>query len=380
MSKVFIEETTLTNIGSAIREKTGKSDLIAPGDMPAEIRSIVSGGGGSDIDWPAELVVGSANHMETWEWILDDMPPTIIKCASGANGLFNGCSTTEDLSKFTVTTTALATIFQQLFSGCKQLKSLPEVRFTSKTLSNFNSTFANCNMLREIPYDYYYLKDITTGEISGGLGFNDYPYKQSTYSNCYSLRRFPEWVKTPQTATSLNGRLYSTYNNCYVADEVVDVIVFTASITSNFYQTKCFDGLSRAKRITFMTDNGTPYAGANQKQAIDLSVYVGYAEKAGNILDYNSGIGADKQVTDAASYQALKNDPDWWTTDVNYSRYNHDSALETINTLPDVSTGSNNTIKFLGASGALTDGGAINTLTEEEIAVAAAKGWTVTFV
>ena len=46
MSKVFIEETTLTNIGDAIREKTGKNDLIAPGDMPREIRGIESGGGG----------------------------------------------------------------------------------------------------------------------------------------------------------------------------------------------------------------------------------------------------------------------------------------------------------------------------------------------
>ena len=39
-----------------------------------------------------------------------------------------------------------------------------------------------------------------------------------------------------------------------------------------------------------------------------------------------------------------------------------------------------NTIKFRGEAGALTDGGAINTLTEEEIAVAAAKGWTVSIV
>ena len=45
MSKVAINEITLTNIGDAIREKTGKTDLIAPGDMPAEIASISTGGG-----------------------------------------------------------------------------------------------------------------------------------------------------------------------------------------------------------------------------------------------------------------------------------------------------------------------------------------------
>ena len=57
----------------------------------------------------------------------------------------------------------------------------------------------------------------------------------------------------------------------------------------------------------------------------------------------------------------------------------------TINCLPDTaaylaSAGGTNTIKFKGGAGSSTDGGAINTMTEEEIAVAAAKGWTVTFV
>ena len=103
------------------------------------------------------------------------------------------------------------------------------------------------------------------------------------------------------------------------------------------------------------------------------------------ITSFNSGITADKEVTDATTYAALKNDPDWFTCDVAYSRYNHDSAVATINSLPDTSAylaanGGNNTIMFTGAAGSATDGGAINTLTQEEIAVATAKGWTVTLV
>lgn len=75
---------------------------------------------------------------------------------------------------------------------------------------------------------------------------------------------------------------------------------------------------------------------------------------------------------------------DSWTTQREYSRYNHDSAVRTINSLPDTSeyletAGGSNTICFKGDAGSLTDGGAINTLTEEEIAVAAAKGWTITY-
>ena len=66
------------------------------------------------------------------------------------------------------------------------------------------------------------------------------------------------------------------------------------------------------------------------------------------------------------------------------SVYNHDSAVETINSLPDTSAflaeaGGTNTIIFYRDQGANTDGGAIGNLTAEEIAVAAAKGWTVAF-
>jgi hypothetical protein len=98
-----------------------------------------------------------------------------------------------------------------------------------------------------------------------------------------------------------------------------------------------------------------------------------------------NGITEDKFVYDDLTYQALKDDPDWFTYKIAYSRYNHDSAVNTINSLPDTSAylataGGTNTIKFRGEAGSATDGGAISTLTEEEIAVATAKGWTVTLV
>lgn len=43
MSKVFIEESTLTAIGDSIRNKTGKQALISPLNMPTEIESIKGG-------------------------------------------------------------------------------------------------------------------------------------------------------------------------------------------------------------------------------------------------------------------------------------------------------------------------------------------------
>jgi hypothetical protein len=45
MSKVFIEESTLTSIGDAIREKNGTTDMIAPLNMATAITNLPSGGG-----------------------------------------------------------------------------------------------------------------------------------------------------------------------------------------------------------------------------------------------------------------------------------------------------------------------------------------------
>ena len=177
---------------------------------------------------------------------------------------------------------------------------------------------------------------------------------------------------------------YYGFNDCYSLDELINLpIPYTKSEWTSDTFSSTFSFCHRLKDVTFALNNGIPYTVKWQYQTIDLSNCVGYANYKSNILNNNNGITADKEVTDDASYQLLKNDPDWFTCDVNYSRYNHDSAVATINSLPDTSAylataGGTNTIQFAGASGTNTDGGAINTLTEEEIAVATAKGWTVT--
>ena len=47
MAKIFIEESTLSNIGKSIRAKTGRTSKISPLNMPAEIASIQTGDSGS---------------------------------------------------------------------------------------------------------------------------------------------------------------------------------------------------------------------------------------------------------------------------------------------------------------------------------------------
>jgi hypothetical protein len=185
------------------------------------------------------------------------------------------------------------------------------------------------------------------------------------------------------SATSGYYALYNnTFKNCYVLDELIDFPVNTNGIPTRNLFANTFSGCYRLKDLIFATQNGTPYVAQWTGQTIDLTS-VGYGTSDFSFTSYNSGITTAKGVTNDSTYYSLRNDPDWYTTNVNYSRYNHDSAVNTINSLPDTSAylatkGGTNTIKFKGLSGSSTDGGAINTLTEAEIAVATAKGWTVT--
>ena len=46
MSKIILEDSTMTNIADAIRNKNGETGQYLPSEMPAKIEAIETGGGG----------------------------------------------------------------------------------------------------------------------------------------------------------------------------------------------------------------------------------------------------------------------------------------------------------------------------------------------
>ena len=375
----------LSAIGAAIREKTGKSELLTLDAMPTEIASITTGGGGeeafNELDVARDDAVSTRdNCLNKW---IDGKSFTIN--TPTLSRLFYSSNQLVDLSKVKIilNNTSGQPPFAT-FNGCSKLEKLPSITCigTYWALTNYNNLFAYCNMLKTISTDlwdvYSELSKNTTGEIMG----------QQMFYCCYSLRQLPDILKMWQGKKVKNNSscfYKGAFNCCYVLDEILNIPVLHSSSNTLTYSAlgETFSNCMRAKEITFISGETASWKG----QTLDLSYFVGYVSSnyKPNILNYNSGITADKEVTDDATYQALKNDADWFSVDVNYSRYNHDSAVNTINSLPDTSAylaanGGTNTIKFKGAAGALTDGGAINTLTEAEIAVATAKGWTVSLV
>lgn len=377
-----INDTHLTSIANAIRSKNGETSGYTPADMPAAIGRIPTGGS-AEIPSEAFSISGNCQYMfsnKHWDWFIENYGSQVTTSSiSNTNNMFvfSGVETIP----FTINLSTSGCSCVGMFENCTNLKTLPEVSGKS---NSFSKVFSYCYRIRQIPDSW------------GNLDFS-YFYTQSytsmnaIFDHCYSLREIPPSLLSnlhnDKTTSIYSKTYYMFFNYCYSLNEILNLPVDGATITSNMFGAT-FERCSRLKNMTFATNNGTPYTANWKTQTIDLTKAVGYSYADGTqdyILNYNSGITKDKEVIDDATYQALKNDLDWWTIKKNYCRYNHDSAVATINSLPDTSAylttaGGTNTIKFDGNSGSATDGGAINTLTEEEIAVATAKGWTVTLV
>lgn len=380
MAKLFIEESTLTSIGDAIRGKTGETALLKPLDMPTAIEGIQAGGG---IPEEALTLTGGYGYKfanNSWNWFIEEFGDEITteNLFDQSNGRMFSDSTELETIPFDLNMhPERYQVFSYMFTCCKNLKEIGTIR--NAWPEKMENMFRECYNLRYLPeFENFNPQRLETYKYAS-LG--------TMFYQCYSLRSIPEdFLKklcTPLVTTTSYPVFYNFGWN-YALDEVRGLNPQTGTITSNIFSGG-FQLCYRLKDIIFATqDDGTPYSVEWKYQVIDLTTSLGFGGSSTTILGYNSGITADKFVSDDATYQALKNDPDWYALKAEYSRYNHDSAVNTINSLPDTSAylataGGTNTIKFKGEAGSATDGGAINTLTEEEIAVATAKGWTVSF-
>lgn len=372
MANVLVNEDSLTGIADAIRGKNGSTDTYKPSEMAAAI-SAISGGGGPSIPDSAFVISGDCSYWDyngKWDTFIE-----AYKDKWSTNNLVD-CSFMFSYSKLTsilfdinvMDTVVLASIF-----ASSKLTTVPIINGNNITVQSIANMFSNMQKIKNIPDDYFnFITDI---------------YSSSTvligvFNQCNNLRNFPSSFNSVIKKFKGTSYIYSPYYNlcynCNSLNEITNLGITPTTVANNEFSSS-FDYCRRLKSLTFESNQTANW----KNHTINLSLYVGYGFSKSNATA--AGISVDKEVKDATTYAALKDDVDWWTNNIAYSRYNHDSAVATINSLPDTSAylataGGTNTIKFRGAAGSATDGGAINTLTEEEIAVAAAKGWTVTLV
>lgn len=360
----------LEAIGNAVRAKTGDTNKLTLDEMATKIQGIAPGPTTSDLTITGDCSKRFANG--GWDWVIKKYGDQITTHdITSVDSMFSNSKV--DRIPFSINLSDNKTggfRMDSVFYACYNLTEFPYIEnAVPRTMQHFSS---HNYSIQQVPENYF---DNWNWNIMKNMTSQYDGYADQLFTSCFELRKLPlAWL------ANMNPKIYYTYSyfcsgfgNCSVLDELLELPVpYTAVWTGNAFRAFC-SNTYRIKNITFAPTGPKKW----KNQEIDLSYRQGYGPV--------NNIGKDKCVVDDATYAALKNDPDWWTNDVAYSRYNHDSAVATINSLPDTSeylatSGGVNIIKFRGAAGEKTDGGAINTLTAEEIAVAAAKGWTVSLV
>lgn len=387
MAKVFIEETTLSSIGDAIRDKGGTNELISPLDMPNAIINLPSGGGG-DIEVEPIVLSGNQDYgcsgamAGAYLELFGDTVST--EGITSAEYMFKGNTAKRipfDIN-FKLDSYQYSNDISLIFDGCINIVELPKLNnVIPQSIANM---FNGCFKLKYIPDDYgadWDWSQLQTSTLGTG----------NVFWHCYNLRKAPKTIikNNFNLSTSSYGNMYNyLFSYCIVLEEVDGLAVSPATFTSGVFH-NMLEKNWRLSHFTFETnEDGTPKTANWKNQKLSFTGSGGFTSQYDSSIDRTlcayTDITKDKMVIDDATYQALKDDPDWFAANVAYWRYNHDSAVNTINSLPDTSAylaanGGTNTITFKGEAGSGTDGGAINTMTEEEIAVAAARGWTVSF-
>lgn len=396
MAKVLYEESNIQAIADAIRSKNGTNNTYKTSDMAAAIAAITTGGGDGTctrehIPEEAYALTGDIRYAfggKRFKWFAESCDKITTNNITEAEHLFDESEIEHILFDLNFKDGLIK--LDYAFNRCEKLKTLPKchVNPTGATYSGLRLSHLlhGCYLLTNADnlFDEEDLDSLANLKITSKYSA---PYYNYIFQDCYSLRQIPKWFWklriSEESTTYPSYNMYNyTFGNCRALDELENLPVMrcNATATENLF-VSTFNNCSRLKKLTFETqEDGSPYVVNWKNQIIDLYTYSpGYVNGSSDtILKYDSGITADKEVIDDATYQALKDDPDWFTRFPAYCRYNHDSAVETINSLPDTSAaGGGNSIKFRGTCGSATDGGAISTLTKAEVQVARNKGWDV---
>ena len=265
MAKIFIEESTLSNIGKSIRAKTGRTSKISPLNMPTEIASIQTGDGGSSspvlsndatfYDYDGTIVASySLEEVQTltslpdgpahdgltfqgWNWSLEDiktmyravnvgaiyttndgktriyitlgegrMSPLLGCCPNGTVIVDWGDGTTPDTLTGTSTSTIQYTPTHNYTSPGNYVISLT----VDGTCGFLGSSTSNnyCYLLKHSTdsdiRNQYYQGAITKIEFGDGVT----NIGQSAFQNCHSLTS----ITIPDNVTSIGA---NAFENCY---------------------------------------------------------------------------------------------------------------------------------------------------------------------
>lgn len=145
MARYLIEDTTLTDIADAIREKTGETDLIYPDEMGEKIQNISHAAPLLELrGWNADsLFANNYKNVESFDKLrFDTLPP---KSILSAKNMFQYCVALKQAPFFD---TSNCSDMSFMFANCSALETVP--RYDMRNVGSVTSMFTNCNKLKEV--------------------------------------------------------------------------------------------------------------------------------------------------------------------------------------------------------------------------------------
>ena len=264
------------------------------------------------------------------------------------------------------------------FSGCKNLTELPILSTApyNGTISNLRYMFSDCYSITQIPSGYLSNQAIVLAQY-------DADTFRGIFQNCVRLEEMNDGSFLQY------GKEYSNmFKNCCSLRKLEGLVLKdfqnVKRITNEFSGT--FDNCAMLSSLVFSTSGDYKM----DSQTIDLTTCGYSTDRDGKYKfgSYTFQLPIAKGVFNENTYEHLKDTEDWWTNQVAYSKYDRQSAIATINSLPDTKKFVDsqplpypNKIKFKkGAGSAKGDLYNMSNLTDEEKGVATVKGWTVELV
>lgn len=297
---------------------------------PSKIESISTGGGtgGSGLDWSAigysEQPQSLINGYNYAKQIYDNWSPKQTSL------FYNG---NANLVFFPLVDTSNVTSLYNAFYACSSLISVPLIN-TSK-VTTFEKAFYNCSSL----------KDIALLDMSSATTL-----KQAFYS-C-SLKNIPLFD------TSNIQNFQNAFENCSSIETVPSFDMSSATITTNmFYKCNALKTVPSLNTIN-VTDMSSMFSWSSNLETVG-KINADKVTNIKNIFYYCN------KLTNLGGFTNLSID-----LDLTISNYiTATSLMNVINEAKDLSTE--------GKTATLTIAGKVGLLTEEQIAIATSKGWTL---
>lgn len=371
---------TFTNIADAIRSKTETTDKITPENMPAMIEGITTGGNVMELSITSNGTYRAPEGIDGYTPVIVNVPQDGSPSAEALKikGVGNYRFAFDNWNWFieqygNQITTENIIVAESMFAQSPSILEIPfDLNFDKENgaviqsifvnsgiskcpkmtgkITNTNMMFGGCENLEELNDDFY-------NEIDWSF-FDNIPADNHWDGNrsqmfwcCRNLKKMPpiEFLNHGSRETWGSNTIYwCGFQYCNNLEEIVDMPI-------PHYFIEGTDGLDgfveecyKLRKLTFaLGEDGNP-------QMVKWGGLVLY-------LNRNTG----------------------WEGDNSNSVYDLQSAIETIHSLPDATNAINdgmdmNTIVFSSTAGA-NNRGAIGDMSEEDIALAAAKGWTVAF-